>query len=64
MALEVSAKTRLRSLPLVAVLLDRLRVSLPTSLSAAASRLVAGIPERVVFPDLNKSVYLEFRDTC
>ena len=34
---------------------DRLRVSLPTSLSAAASSVVAGIQERVVFPDLRIS---------
>ena len=55
LALEVSAKPGLRSLRLVAELLDRLRVSLPTSLSAAASSVVAGIPERVVFPGLRIS---------
>ncbi|CAL8308253.1 unnamed protein product [Merluccius merluccius] len=68
LALEVSAQTGVRSLRLVADLLDRLRVSLPTSLSAAASSAVAGIPEHVVFPELRISpyisVYLEDRDTC
>ena len=55
LAVEVSAQTGLRSLRLVADLLDRLRVSLPTSLSAAASSVAAGIQEHVVFPDLRIS---------
>ncbi|KAK0155418.1 Transposon TX1 uncharacterized protein [Merluccius polli] len=55
LALEVSAQTGVRYLRLVADLLDRLRVSLPTSLSAAASSAVAGIPEHVVFPELRIS---------
>ena len=51
-ALEVSAQTGVRSLRLVADLLGRLRVSLPTSLSVEASSVVAGIQEGVVLPGL------------
>ena len=48
--LEVSVQTGLRSLRLVVDLLGRLRVSLPTSLSAAASSVVVRLLEQLVFP--------------